>query len=76
MKLTKQVRGYIGLAVKELDEAGIPWEVEAGGKHFRLVYFVDGREFGMIVSNSPSDNRSALNFRSQVRKTIRAKMVQ
>jgi hypothetical protein len=71
MKLTKQVRGYIGLAVKELDEAGIPWEVEAGGKHFRLVYFVDGREFGMIVSNSPSDSRSALNFRSQVRKTIR-----
>lgn len=71
MKVTKQVRDYIGLAVKELDEAGIPWEVEAGGKHFRLVYFVGGREFGMTVSNSPSDKRSALNFRTQVRRTIR-----
>lgn len=71
MRLTKQVRSYISLAVKELDEAGIAWEVEAGGKHFRLVYSVDGREFGAVISNSPSDRRSALNFRSQVRKTIK-----
>lgn len=71
MKITKQVRDHIGLAVKALDEAGIPWELEAGGKHFRLVYFVGGREFGMTVSNSPSDVRSALNLRSQVRNSIR-----
>lgn len=71
MKITKKVRNHISLAVKELDEAGIAWEVEAGGKHFRLVYSVNGREFGAIISNSPSDRRSNLNFRSDVRKTIR-----
>lgn len=71
MRLTKHVRNYISFAVKGLDEAGIAWEVEAGGKHFRLVYSVDGREFGAVISNSPSDRRSALNFRSQVRKTIK-----
>jgi hypothetical protein len=64
---------HISLAVKELDEAGIPWEVETGGKHSRLTYLVDGKEFGLTVSNSPSDKRSALNLRADVRRTIRVR---
>lgn len=71
MRITKQVRDYIALAVKELDDAGISWEYEAGSKHHRLVYQVNGKPCVAIVSISPSDRRAALNFRSQVRKTIR-----
>lgn len=71
MKITKQVRDYVSLAVKELDEAGIPWEFEAGSKHHRLVYYVNGKPCVATVSISSSDRRAALNFRSQIRKTIR-----
>ena len=71
MKITKQVREHIALAVKELDESGRPWELEVGGKHNRLLYVVGGRTLVAILPTSPSDHRAALNFRSYIRKTIR-----
>jgi hypothetical protein len=71
MKISKQVREYIALAVQDLDDAGIPWQIEFGKRHHKLLYEVDGKVWTMTVSNSPSDKRSALNFRSQVRNSIR-----
>jgi hypothetical protein len=71
MKIPKQVREYIALAVQDLDDAGIPWQVEFGKRHHKLLYEVEGKVWMMTVSNSPSDRRSALNFRSQVRNSIR-----
>jgi len=71
MKIPKQVREYIALAVQDLDEAGIPWQVELGKRHHKLLYEIEGKVWTMTVSNSPSDKRSALNFRSQVRNSIR-----
>jgi hypothetical protein len=73
MKITKQVREYIALAVQDLDDAGIPWQIELGRKHHKLLYEVDGKGWTMTVSGSPSDRRAALNFRKQVRNSIRGR---
>ncbi|CAB4169652.1 hypothetical protein UFOVP1302_54 [uncultured Caudovirales phage] len=50
---------------------GIPWEIEFGKRHHKMLYKVDGKVWTMAVSNSPSDKRSSLNFRSQVLNSIR-----
>ena len=71
MKLTKQVREHIALAIQDLDDAGIPWQIEFGRKHHKLLYEVDGKVITMTVSGSPSDRRASLNFRKQVRNSIR-----
>jgi hypothetical protein len=73
MKLTKQVREHIALAIQDLDDAGIPWQIEFGRKHHKLLYVVDGKVLSMGVSGSPSDRRAALNFRKQVRNSIRGR---
>jgi hypothetical protein len=71
MRISKQVREYIALAVQDLDDAGIPWEIEFGKRHHKLLYEIEGKVWTMTVSASPSDKRSALNFRSQVRNSIK-----
>ncbi len=71
MKLPKQVREHIAMAIQELDDAGIAWEIEAGSRHYRLMYEVEGKPVMMIVSGSPSDRRSRMNLRSQVKSSIK-----
>lgn len=71
MKITKQVREYISLAVKELEDMGIRWEIEIDKRHSRLIYYVNGRTIVTGIGNSPSDRRAALNLRSQVRNTVK-----
>jgi hypothetical protein len=71
VRISKQVRDYISLAIQELDAMGIPWEIEFGKRHHKMLYKVDGKVWTMAVSNSPSDKRSSLNFRSQVLNSIR-----
>ena len=71
MKLTKKIRDHMALATQELDAAGIAWEIEICKRHKRLVYEIDGKVMFATVSNSPSDKRSSLNLKSDVRNSIR-----
>jgi hypothetical protein len=74
MRITKQVREYISLATKELDELGLEWTVEIDSRHSRLIYVVGGRTLVTSLSNSPSDKRAALNLRTQVRIAVKQEM--
>jgi hypothetical protein len=71
VKLSRKVRDFIALAVQDLDDAGIPWQIEFGKRHHKMLYEIDGKVWTLIVASSPSDKRAALNFRSQVRNSIR-----
>ena len=68
--LPRKIREYLEPTINELDSAGIPWEVETGSKHKRLLYNVGGRIFSATICGTPSDKRAALNLRSDVRKNI------
>jgi hypothetical protein len=70
MRITKQVREHISLATERLDEMGIPWTVEICSRHSKLIYWVDGKQMVAPVSNSSSDRRARLNFRSNVCKIV------
>jgi hypothetical protein len=74
MRVTKQVRDYISLATKELDELGLEWSIEIDSRHSRLIYVVGGKTLVTGISNSPSDRRAALNLRTQVKIAVKQEM--
>ena len=59
-------------ALDELDKAGIRDVVRAhGSKHLQLRFKSNGYERMCVIPVSPSDVRSAINTRAQVRKILR-----
>jgi phage antirepressor YoqD-like protein len=58
-------------AARELRDAGLSWREELGGKHARLVIYVNGREEVETLSISPSDWRTAKEVRARFRRRIR-----
>ena len=59
-------------ATAVLDEAGISYSVDMGGKHLRLDFEVNGRRCRATVPCSTSDRRSWLNAAADVRRQIRS----
>lgn len=60
---------------RALEESGVPWTIENGGKHFKIK--VGGRLVGVVPKGRRSSAalgvRAAMNTASQIRRT--AKMV-
>lgn len=56
---------------RELEEAGIEYEVENGKRHHKVRFTVRGRKCMVTCSCSSSDHRASLNARLQVRREIR-----
>lgn len=71
MKLTKNVKTIIEPATNKMDELGIPWQVESGGKHLKLLYSVEGKKFTQTISLSSSDARTALNIKGDIMRNVR-----
>jgi hypothetical protein len=57
---------------KVLNEEGLPFRVEHGGKHPRLVISVNGRDEFVVCSASPSDRRAHLNAAAFLKRRIAA----
>ncbi len=74
MKLEKQLKSIIEPTTNKLDEMGIPWEIDRGAKHFKLLYSYNGKKFTQVLSASSSDGRTALNVKGDVMRTIRKEM--
>lgn len=71
MKLTKGVKTIIEPATNKLDELGIPWQMESGGKHLKLLYSVNGIRFTQTISLSSSDARTAMNIKGDIMRNVR-----
>lgn len=71
MNLPRKLKNHLAPSTNILDEAGIPWRLEHGGSHYKLMYEVGGKKHTMIVSKSPSDSRSSINLKCQVKATVR-----
>lgn len=56
---------------RELDEAGIPYTVKLGKRHYKVRFTVRGRRCCVVCSRTSSDHRAALNARLTVRREIR-----
>lgn len=56
---------------RELEEAGIRYEVVVGRRHYQVRFTVRGRGCLVTCSRTASDYRAALNARLQVRRVIR-----
>lgn len=71
VRVPRSIKDLIDMTTRELDEMGIPWELEFCGKHSRLIYTVRGKTIVTTISKSASDRRASLNLRSLVRSSIR-----
>ncbi len=49
MKLEKQLKSIIEPTTNKLDEMGIPWEIDRGAKHFKLLYSYNGKKFTQVL---------------------------
>jgi hypothetical protein len=58
----------LSVTTDELKQAGIPYRIEQGSKHFKVK--VNGLP-QIVCSRSPSDRRSEIAARSLVRRLIR-----
>lgn len=74
LKLEKQIKTIITPTINKLDEMGIPWQIDRTTRHFKLLYSVTGKKFTQVVSASSSDNRTALNIKGDVMRTIKKEM--
>jgi hypothetical protein len=54
-----------------LDEAGIAFVVEHGGKHLKIWFHANGRMHRLICSVSPSDVNTRHDARRQVQRALR-----
>lgn len=62
------------IVVEEIERSGLPWRVEGGGRHYKLI--VADRLAGILpysgkAQRKESDQRAVLNMRAQVRRVIR-----
>jgi hypothetical protein len=62
------------IVVEEIERSGLPWRVEVGGRHYKLI--VADRLAGILPYSSKaqrkeSDQRAVLNMRAQVRRVIK-----
>lgn len=63
MKLLREMRSM-------LEETGLPWSFEMGGKHIKII--LDGRLAGILPRCGRSNTqRSELNTRAQIRRITR-----
>jgi hypothetical protein len=63
-----------GLLEQELDGCGLPWRLEQGGRHVKLV--VGERLAGIMpmgakASATDKDRRAVMNLRAQVRRVVK-----
>lgn len=56
---------------KVLDEAGVPFRIEQGGKHFKCLFEVAGEKLQFFLSATPSDFRAAKKAKCDVARMIR-----
>lgn len=56
---------------KELEKAGLTYEVKHRGKHPRIVFTVGGRVMQYFFPSTPSDQRGGLNCRAGLRRLLR-----
>lgn len=63
--------GPLESTCRELDEAGIPYTLEAGKRHTKVRFTVRDQACLVTCSRTASDHRAALNARLLVRRTIR-----
>lgn len=59
------------IALSELAAVGISPEISRGGKHIRMHWKVNGNSRSHTIPLTPSDWRSPLNSRTQIRATLR-----
>lgn len=60
------------LLLEVLEDSGLDWSIEAGGKHFKI--YVEGHLAGILPRghHSSRDKRALLNTRSQIRRLVTA----
>lgn len=56
---------------KELNEAGITFEVVSAKRHYKVRFVVKGVKCQVVCSRTSSDHRAAVNARLEVRRRIR-----
>lgn len=56
---------------RELEAVGVAHTVEFGGKHPRVVWYVEGRRYACVCAKTSSDYRGVLNCRAVVRRLLR-----
>lgn len=61
----------VDMVVEELEAVGLKADVNKGGKHIKIQWQVMGKPRLFICPNTPSDHRSFLNSRSDIRKILR-----
>jgi hypothetical protein len=74
LKIEKQIKTIIEPTINKLDEMRIPWQIERGSKHFKLLYTVNGKKCTQVLSASSSDIRTVMNINGDVMRTIRKEM--
>src|SRR6185312_8378296 len=66
----------VDVALSELSKYGLTGRVESRGKHLEVSWVYQGVSRFVTVSATPSDRRSVLNTRADVRRTLRAQGVE
>jgi hypothetical protein len=66
----RKTREHIQPTLDFLEQENIPYELGHSSKHGTLVVTVNGHEVRFTFSRSPSDGRSTLNFKAQVKRAI------
>ncbi len=66
----RKTREHIQPVLDFLKKENIPYELGHCSKHGTLTVNVNGREIRFTFSRSPSDGRSTLNFKAQVKRAI------
>jgi len=68
--LPRKARDHLAPTLAFLDQENIPYEITHAGKHGCLVLKIGNRTVKWFFAMSPSDGRSTLNFRAQVRRVV------
>ena len=66
----RKTREHIQPVLDFLEQENLPYELGHCTKHGTLIVTVNGRELRFTFSRSPSDGRSTLNFKAQVKRAI------
>lgn len=69
---TRVPRDHLNIVEEVMEEFGvINWDIEKGRKHPILVFSFSGRTFKYPLASTPSDRRSVLNCRADLRRMCR-----
>lgn len=70
MKLRRKAEEHIQPVLSYLEAEGIDWQIERGTKHPCITVAINGRKVSWYFCQTSSDRHSALNFRSQVKRSV------